>query len=192
MRLKRSIGLLMATIAATLATVLVAGQPAFASNPGTINNLISWMCLQPLPGPFQTIYDNGVRIAQMPCNGSTEQQWSAVQLGTGKDPLKQCGWTGCVYTPESYNYIINRLTNLCLDVTDARTDDRAEIQQYNCNGGGSEIWYKHPYIDQLFQYVNSRTAKCLDVPDGTVNATYVWQFHCTGGSNGAQAFVFPS
>lgn len=191
MRLKLSVGLLVATIAATVVTVTVAEQPAFANSPGTINNLNSWMCLQPVPGPFQTIYDNGVRIAQMPCTGGAEQQWLPVQLGTGRDPLNCDSWGCPVWIPEPYFYVINHLTNLCMDVTDARTNDRAEIQQFNCNGGGSEMWFKHPYSWGLTQYVNSRTGKCLDVPNQSVDATYVWQFHCTS-SNVAQAFTFPS
>lgn len=194
MRLKYSLGAVLATIAATAAVVAGVTQPAFASNPGTIVNYGSGMCLQPLAGPFQTVTDNGVRIAQMPCNaGVAEQQWQSVFLGQGTDPLDSCSKIiGCpVVFQESYYYIINQTSHKCLDVTDARTNDQAEIQQYDCNGGGSEKWYQRSYAFGRTQYVNSRTGKCLDVPNATTNATYIWQYHCTN-SNVAQAYTFPS
>lgn len=132
------------------------GQPAVASNSGTIVNLGSGLCLQPVPDAFQNITDSGVRIAQKDCDSSVaEQKWQSLQVGTsGGQPIY---------------YLINQLSNKCLDVTDSNTDDRAPIQQY----------------------VNSRTRKCLDVPNATTSPTYIWQYRCTD-SNVAQAYTFPS
>lgn len=189
-RLRRSIGVLLAAIVSTVTVATVFTQPASASSPAGIVNYGSGMCLQPLPDAFQSIYDNNVRIAQMPCDGSPAQLWQSFLLGEGRDPL-YCGGFGCpVVSNESYYYVVNYLTGLCLDVRGASTADGAVIQQYACNGGGSEKWFKHPYSFGLTQYVNSRTAKCLDIPNATTSATYIWQYRCTS-SNGAQAFTFP-
>jgi hypothetical protein len=142
------IGPLLATIVAAVSATAVVAQPASANSPGTVVNGGSGMCLQPLPGPFQTIWDGSVRVAQMPCNGSPEQKWLPVLLGTGKNPLYACSGIGCpVVTPEPYYYLVNSLTNLCLDVTYVNsrtakcldipwaTNDAAYIWQWHCTGG---------------------------------------------------------
>jgi hypothetical protein len=172
------IGVLLATTTASVAAVFAAGQPAFADAPGPIVNLNSGMCLQPVPNAFETITDNGVRIAQMPCTpGLSEQNWQPTQVGTsGGQPTY---------------YLINQRSGKCLDVTDANTSDRAPIQQFGCNGGGSEKWFARAYNFGRFQYANTRTAKCLDIPGATTSAAYIWQYRCTT-SNAAQAFTFPS
>jgi hypothetical protein len=190
MRLKRSIGLLMATVVSTVVAATMVGQPAYANNPGTIKNYRSGMCLQPVPDSFQSIYDNGVRIAQMPCNGSAAQMWRSFLLGQARNPLFSCSF-GCPdISPEGYYYVTNYLTGLCMDVKDASTADRVVIQQFSCNGGGSEKWFKHTDGSGRPQYVNARTVKCLDVPYATTSASYIWQYHCTL-FNEAQEFTFP-
>jgi hypothetical protein len=177
MRSRLRIGLGLAAAAASVAAAVVVAQPAYASNPDTIVNTNSKMCLQPVPDPFQNIVENGVRIAQMPCNGAlSEQKWQSVQVGTNGG------------RPEYY--LINQRSGRCLDVTDAKTDDRAPIQQYDCNGGGSEKWIAQANSFGSFQILNSRTGKCLDIPFATTGATYIWQYHCTS-LNVAQMFTLP-
>jgi hypothetical protein len=91
-------------------------------------NYNSNLCLQPVPDPFQNITDNGVRIAQMVCGTTlSEQRWQFLQVGTSGG--------------RAYYYLINQRSGKCLDVTDANTSDRATIQQFDCNGGGSEMWF---------------------------------------------------
>jgi hypothetical protein len=192
LRLKPSIGVVLATVVSTVVAATMVGQPAYANNPGTIKSYRSGLCLEPVPGPFQSVYDNGVRIAQMPCNGSAAQLWRSILLGQARSPLYKCSF-GCPEIPlQGYYYLMNNLTGRCLDVKDARTEDGAVIQQFSCNGGGSEKWFKHRnnLWPQYVQYVNSRTAKCLDVPYATTSASYIWQYHCTP-LNVAQEFTFP-
>ena len=177
MRIKTRIGVLLAMATVSVAAAITGGQPAFANAPGPIVNP-NGMCLQPVPGAFQNINDNGVRIAQMTCNSSlSEQSWKPVQVGTsGGEKL----W-----------YLVNQRTDKCLDVTGASSEDRAPIQQFDCNGGGSEKWLVRPYNFLRFQYVNSRTGKCLDIPGATTSAVYIQQYRCTT-FNTAQAFTFPA
>jgi len=190
LKLRRKLVLLTAALSAVVAGVVVQ-QVAYADTTAPLVNQESNLCLQPLPDAFQSITDDGVRIAQMQCTGRREQQWKVFQLGKAEDPLS-CHHAGCVVFPnEPFFYVINDLSGKCLDVTDGNGNDRAPIQQWTCNGGASEKWFKHPYAFSRLQYVNSRTAKCLDVPNQTRDQTYLWQFHCTA-NNSAQAFSFPA
>lgn len=166
------------TIAASLAIMVAASQPAFAYVPGNIMNENSLLCLQPVPNAFQGPGGAGVQIAQEPCDDSTStmdpQQWRAEIVGI----------SGGQYM----YYVKNQSDNKCLDVTNANTSDRAAIQQYYCNGGSSEKWFIYQYAFGGVQYVNYRTSKCLDVPYATTSPGYIWQYHCTS-SNIAQSFT---
>jgi hypothetical protein len=174
---KLKIGALLAATVASVTAGTLVGQPAFASNPDVIANYGSGLCLQPVPDSFQNIVDDGVRIAQEPCNSSQEQKWQSLQVGSsGGQPTY---------------YLINQRSGKCLDVTDANTNDRAPIQQWTCNGGGSEMWIAKAYSFGRRQYVNSRTSKCLDIPNGSTSPGYIWQYRCTT-NNTSQAFTFPS
>ena len=106
------------TIAASLAIMVAASQPAFAYVPGNIMNENSLLCLQPVPNAFQGPGDAGVQIAQEPCDDSTStrdpQQWRAEIVGISGGQ--------CIY------YVKNQSDNKCLDVTNANTSDRAAIQ----------------------------------------------------------------
>ena len=189
-RFNRIIGILLTTVVTTVVAATMTGQPAYATSPGKIKNYRSAMCLQPVPDSFQSIFANGVRIAQMPCDGSTAQLWRTVLLGQGRNPLFSCSFSCPEISPERYYYVINDLTGLCMDVRDASTANGAVIQQFACNGGGSEKWFKHTDGSGRPQYVNARTAKCLDVPYATTSASYIWQYRCTA-FNEAQEFTFP-
>jgi hypothetical protein len=156
------------------------------------------LCLQPIGIQGQSIYANGVRIVQGPCNGTAPQLWRAILLGQGTDPLDRCDSPlPCPRrAKESYYYVVNYLTGLCLDVKDASTRDGAVIQQYSCNGGGSEKWFERGSSSGAM-YVNARTGKCLDIPGGSTLVSYIWQYHCTdpnnpNGPNLSQIFTFPN
>lgn len=180
MRLKIRTGVRLGVIAASLAMAAAVSQPAFADAPGSIDNIGSHLCLQPVPNQFQGPKDNGVRIAQMRCIITPQdpnylaQQWQAVTLGK----------SGGSY----YYYLINQNSGKCMDVTDANTADHAPIQQWDCNGGGSEMWFMNVYAFGRYQYVNYRTSKCLDIPGASTSPTYIQQYHCTS-SNVAQAYA---
>lgn len=131
--------------------------------------------------PGQYIGANGVRIAQMPCDSSVSAQvWEAEPAGHSSDG-------------QYLYYIVNYYdpnNRECLDVTDANPNDKAPIQQWFCNGGGSEKWMKGSVSFGGEQYVNARTGKCLDVPYASYSPVYIWQYHCTS-PNAAQAFNWP-
>lgn len=183
MVLKLKVGMLVAATIASVTAGALVGQPAFASSPGHIVNDGSGLCLEPVPVAGQNVGDSGVRIAQEPCdptNLDRAQQWQAVVVGGSGD--------------QTLYYLVNQYdTNNqeCLDVTDANPNDRAPIQQYACNGGGSEKWKRVSYSFGRYQYVNSRTSKCLDIPSASPSPEYIWQYHCTS-LNLAQAFTWPS
>jgi hypothetical protein len=176
-RLISRIGALAAAAVMTVTAGLTIGRPAFAANPDPIISLNSGMCLQPAPTGLQSITDNGVRIAQLPCTGRSEQRWHSVPVGDDDG--------------QTLYYLINNLSGKCLDVTNASSSDRASIQQYTCNDGGSEKWIVQPYVIGGFQYTNSRTDKCLDNRGASNLSVYIWQYRCTT-LNSAQAFTFPS
>jgi len=171
--------LVTATVVSVTAATLVS-RPAFAGTP-LIQNRSSLLCLQPVPLPGQYIGANGVRIAQMPCDSSVSAQvWEAEPAGHSSDG-------------QYLYYIVNYYdpnNRECLDVTDANPNDKAPIQQWFCNGGGSEKWMKGSVSFGGEQYVNARTGKCLDVPYASYSPVYIWQYHCTS-PNAAQAFNWP-
>lgn len=180
--------LLALASAAILGTVLF-GQPAHASV-GSVVNFGSGLCLQPFadsyPGHVVSVYDNGIPIKQVACNGSPEQQWTKVFIKYSQPPGAGC-FGGCVLTGQLY-YMVNNLTGKCMDVKDASTSNGAPIQQWECNGGGSEQWW----LDETTgyqSYINARTKKCLDVPYGTFSQTTMWQYTCN--STYAQLFSVP-
>jgi hypothetical protein len=178
--------------------VVVTEQAAHAAGPAPIHNWASGLCMQPVPGDGGSIYDNGIPIWQVPCNGSPEQNWKKILVQSTKkqqcNPLFIFLPGRCGFDPIFFEYyLVNQLTLSCMDVTDARTDDRVPIQQWQCNFGGSEKWYMPPEdsaVGTFERFMNSRTGKCLDVPGGTLDATPMWQYHCTS-NNGAQAFDIP-
>lgn len=178
-KIKKSVRL--GTIAASVALAVAVSQPAFAAGGWLpIINVGSSLCLQPLPTQSQSINGNGVRIAQEPCTGNSQnpytdpQLWVAIPEGATSDG-----------TP--YYYLYNKSSTKCMDVTDASTADHAPIQQFDCNLGGSEMWIMNKYDFGTTQYVNLRTSKCLDIPGASTSPTYIQQYHCTG-SNVAQAY----
>jgi hypothetical protein len=200
-RLRRLVARVMvAAFAATTVAVVGVAQPAHAAWPMPIANLDSGMCLQPI-ATDGSIYDNGAPIWQVPCNGSPEQQWTKVFL---EDGSRDCSWWRIVTFPLGFRcgfdpvfhvyYLVNSLTGSCMDVRNASGNNRAEIQQWACNGGGSEKWWLPPSSGAVGMHVpiqNVRTGKCLDVPAGTLEPSHMQQYQCTP-TNGAQLFTVPT
>lgn len=194
-RLRRlTVRAVVATMAVAAVAVVATAQPAHAAGPAPIVNYNSGLCLQPVSFGG-SIYDDGVPIWQVPCNGSLEQNWTKVFLSDGhKDcpwwfPIGRCGFDPVLHV----YYLVNQLTGKCMDVTDARGDNRAPIQQWQCNNGGSEKWWLPPSdgaIGTFVPFQNFRTGKCLDVPGGAVQSSNIQQYSCTA-NNGAQLFTLP-
>jgi len=178
------------------AAVLFTAQAAYAAAAVTITNSNSGLCLQPMAGSG-SIYDNGIPIAQVPCNGSPEQTWTKFDLGQAHQdcttfifiPIGRCG-----FDPVWHEYyIVNAVSHSCMDVTNANSTDRTPIQQWQCNNGGSEKWWLPPSdtsVGMFLPFENVRTGKCLDVPFATLQPVNLWEYHCTT-NNVAQVFSVP-
>jgi ricin-type beta-trefoil lectin protein len=176
------------------------GQAAYAAAPVPIHtfNDSSGLCLQPVPLNGASIYDNGIPIWQMPCNGSQEQNWKKLEVPNGQTqscwafiflPIGRCGFDPVFHV----YYLVNQLTLSCLDITDARTADHTPIQQWSCNNGGSEKWWLPPSdqaVGQYYPFSNFRTGNCLDVPAATNQPNPMQEYHCTSNNN-AQVFAVP-
>jgi hypothetical protein len=75
----------------------------------------------------------------------------------------------------------------CLDVKDASTADRTNIQLYTCNGTGAQSFRIDALDGGAFRIVNTLSNKCVDVSDaGTADGTNIQLYTCNG--TGAQSF----
>jgi hypothetical protein len=189
-----------AVIGLAIVAAVGVGQAAYAAAPAPIHTFdnFSGLCLQPVPVNGGSIYDNGIPIWQMPCNGSLEQNWKKVEVPNGQTgscfslfpiPSFRCGFDPVFHV----YYLVNQLTLSCLDITDARTADHTPIQQWQCNNGGSEKWWLPPSdetVGQFLPFKNFRTGNCLDVPAATIQPSPMQEYHCTSNNN-AQVFSVP-
>ncbi len=189
----RKIFLLLAVASSVVLSTVLLAQPANASGGySPVVNNGSGLCLQPVPdsyaGHIVSIYDNNIPIEQLPCNGSAEQLWTTVASGTAQNPT--CTGWGCPVDPGYVDYLVNGLTGKCMDVTNASTANGAVIQQYACNGGGSEKWWHRNSASGSWDtYLDYRTKKCLDVPGGSFGQIVLQQYTCNNSA--AQYFTLP-
>jgi hypothetical protein len=171
-------------------------QSAAAAGSSTIVNFGSGMCLAPVadsyPGHPATIYDDNAPIEQVPCNGSPEQRWTKTLLMWASNPNNGGGGLGYPSLPEQVVYLVNAETGKCMDVTNANLYNGARIQQYTCNGGGSEKWFLHFSDSHMIQYTNYRTRKCLDVPGAAMHQVVMQQYSCWPTANAAQMYTLPA
>lgn len=80
----------------------------------------------------------------------------------------------------------------CLDVQNGATNNGARIQQYSCNGTGSQQWefvYAggsariNGQVVNYYYLVNPQSGKCLDVEGGSTNngaRVQLWDCNSTG------------
>jgi hypothetical protein len=191
-------GLAVVGLAIVAAVGIAPAAYAVAPVPIHTFNDDSGLCLQPIPVDGGSIYDNGIPIWQMPCNGSLEQNWKKVEVPNGRTgscwglfpvPHVFCGFDLVLHV----YYLVNQATLSCLDVTDANSADHTPIQQWQCNNGNSEKWWLPPRDDQIgmyFPFKNFRTNGCLDVPAATWEPSPMQEYHCTS-PNDAQVFAVP-
>ena len=72
----------------------------------------------------------------------------------------------------------------CLDVRGGSRRDRAQVQQYICNGRSNQRWQAISVGRGRVTLVNRRSGKCLDVRGGgRRDRARVQQFTCHGGGN---------
>jgi hypothetical protein len=145
-------GVLVAATVVSVTAVTLVSRPAFAFTGSLIYNSSSFLCLQPVPPLGGNIGANGVRIAQTPCDlDNPAQGWENEPAGFSSDGRK------VYYLVNDYN----PNNRECLDVTDASSNDKAPIQQWFCNGGGSEKWIEVTSDIGTVQLINSRTGACV-------------------------------
>jgi hypothetical protein len=79
----------------------------------------------------------------------------------------------------------------CMDIAGASTADGAQIQEYSCNGTGTQSFQVVALDSTYFKIVNPASGKCIDIAaNATANGTKVDLYDCNGTS--AQAFKFVS
>ncbi|WP_320065963.1 RICIN domain-containing protein [Micromonospora sp. RTGN7] len=76
--------------------------------------------------------------------------------------------------------IVNRASGMCLDVPGGSTENKLQVQQYNCNGAVNQQWEYLPGAYAGFgQLRNVASQKCLDVrATSTSIGAVVQQYIC--------------
>lgn len=84
----------------------------------------------------------------------------------------------------TFNRIVNRNSNKCVDVQQPNTSDGANVDEWTCNGFAWQNWQLQDLGTGFFQIVSQNSGKCLDVVGkGTANGVNVDQWACNGGTN---------
>ncbi|NUS16543.1 MAG: RICIN domain-containing protein, partial [Streptomyces sp.] len=80
-----------------------------------------------------------------------------------------------------------RALGKCMDVTSAGTANGTQVQLYDCNGTGSQVWQK----GSGSTLVNPQSGRCLDATGpSSANGTRLQIWDCFGGTN--QQWTLPS
>jgi hypothetical protein len=109
-------------------------------------------------------------------------------LADGLDVLHRL-WPAAQLTPTSTPSlpafeIVNANSGKCLDVAQGSGADNANVQQFTCNGAGSQKWLLRAGAGESYEIVNVNSGKCLDVAQGsTADNANVQQLACHGASN---------
>jgi hypothetical protein len=88
---------------------------------------------------------------------------------------------------DTYNFGTLAAPGKCMDVSGGSTADRAQIQQWQCNGSGAQSFRVENLSGGVARIINTNGNKCVDI-DGarTADGTKVQLWPCNGGS--AQSF----
>jgi hypothetical protein len=91
----------------------------------------------------------------------------------------------------TYQIRTNTADNRCVDVSGSSTADRANVQQFGCNGSDAQRWVVSNVVqagvngiqNNLYEIRSVVSGKCLDVADSkTADGTNVQQFGCNGSN----------
>ena len=102
-------------------SLLAFGAPAYADY-YEIRNFGSEMCAGLNSWEFSS---NGAPIVQHTCNGSPEQLWSAVPVGS------------------DYYMFVNLRSGKCMDVTNGTDANWTPVQQWACTNTNGMKWGRH-------------------------------------------------
>jgi hypothetical protein len=88
---------------------------------------------------------------------------------------------------DTYNFGTLAAPGKCMDVSGASTADRAQIQQWQCNGSGAQSFRVENLDGGVARLINTHSNKCVDIDGaGKADGTKVQLWSCNGGS--AQRF----
>lgn len=100
---------------------------------------------------------------------------------TGGEEPDGTGETSAALSPAVYNLGTIVAPGKCVDVSGGSHDDRAQIQDWQCNGTGAQAWRVEDTGNSTVRLVNPQSGKCLDVDaNGTANGTKVQLYTCNG------------
>jgi endoglucanase len=89
-----------------------------------------------------------------------------------------------VFYSTAYYRLINRNSNLLVDVNSASTADGASIIQWPSNGGNNQQWQVLDNSGGYFRIINRNSGKALDVNGGSLaNGASIIQWAFNGGNN---------
>ncbi|MGJ5756505.1 ricin-type beta-trefoil lectin protein [Streptomyces puniciscabiei] len=158
-----------AALLTTAPTPLLGAGPAHAATAqaaalptgfATVVNAASGKCLDAKAAATA----NGTAVQQYACNGTTAQQWSFTDAGSG------------------YVHIDSRNdTNQVVDVSDVSTADNAPVHLWSYGGGANQQWQAVHDGGGAFHFVNKNSGKCLDDPSAsTAESVQFVQYTCNG------------
>ncbi|WP_327588263.1 RICIN domain-containing protein [Nonomuraea sp. NBC_00507] len=80
---------------------------------------------------------------------------------------------------------VNLASRRCLDVDAGATENGTRIQQWTCNGALAQQWRPVRRAAGVFSFVNPKSGKCLDVPNGNISVdpgdkAHLWTCNGTG------------
>ncbi|HEY0543721.1 MAG TPA: arabinofuranosidase catalytic domain-containing protein [Actinoallomurus sp.] len=167
---------------------------------GSLRNPQSGRCLDSPNGATA----NGTRLRIWDCNGTAAQKFAVNGGGTILGPGGKCVdvlgddtgtnttavniWDCQSYAvDEHWAHLSNgtlRTLGRCLDINGNGTANGTQVQLYDCNGGGGQVWQQQ--ADGSLR--NPQSGRCLDSPNGaTANGTRLQIWDCNGGA--AQKFT---
>ncbi|WP_374116016.1 RICIN domain-containing protein [Streptomyces sp. CoH27] len=159
------VGAAAACVLTAAPTPLLTATPAHAATAlptgfATLINAASGTCLDAKAAATA----DGTVVQQYTCNGTTAQQWSLTDAGSGYVRVGNANDTGQV-----------------LDVVDVSTADNAPVQLWSYGGGANQQWQAVDDGGGAFHFVNRNSGKCLDDPGASLaDSTQLQQYTCNG------------
>ena len=178
----------------------VGGQKWVQQADGSLRNPQSGRCLDSPSGATA----NGTRLQIYDCNASAAQKFAVNAGGPAVGPGGKCvdvaaddtgGNLAAVQLWDCQSYAIDqhwfrqsngslRTLGRCLDINGNGTANGTQVELYDCNGVGGQVWNQQADGSLL----NPQSGRCLDSPSGvTTNGTRLQIYDCNGSA--AQKFA---
>jgi hypothetical protein len=178
----------------------VGGQKWVQQADGSLRNPQSGRCLDDPSG----VTTNGTRLQIFDCNGAAAQKFSVTGGSPIVGPGSKCvdvaaddtGVNGtavqlwdCQSFAVDQHWFHNangslRTLGRCLDIVGNGTANGAQVELWDCNGVGGQVWQQQANGSLL----NPQSGRCLDSPSGaTANGTRLQIYDCNGSA--AQKFA---